>query len=432
MAKLAWRNVLRNWRHSLATLLAISAGFMAISLFDGFVEGVKNQLRDGFVTRSMIGNVVLYHKYALQNLEKKPWSYMIDAKDQAFVDEFVKHEPDYIQRVRLLRVTGMITNGRNNAVFMGVGFDIPQGLEVRGDRWGWNAVAGKPLHLAPADSVLLGTGMGTLLDCESTYEGNIFKKGGGFIAEERPFKCYRSRVQLSSTTENAQVNAVEANVTGLIDAGLREQNNRWVSMPIELAMKLFDTDKVTYIGVRLKSQDSASGFIERFKKAADSAGVQVEAMPWDKQATAANLKGALQIVEVFRDLFMAIVVIIAVMSIANTMMKAVGERISEIGTLRSLGFLQRNLTFMFACEGFLLGAFACGVGLLAASGIAFVVTRLGFTYRAGLLSIPIPLEVLQLPVTWACTASLLLILASATAWFSARRVCHMRVAEALK
>jgi putative ABC transport system permease protein len=147
---------------------------------------------------------------------------------------------------------------------------------------------------------------------------------------------------------------------------------------------------------------------------------------------AAYVSSGLQILHVFRNLFMSIVVLIGVMSVANTMMKAVNERIREIGTLRSLGFLRRHLVYMFALEGAFLSLIACVVGLAMTLVLTFTIDHLGLTYRAGILSVPINLKVRYSVGAWIISAAVLSVLATGTAWFSSRRASRMVVADAMR
>jgi hypothetical protein len=52
------------------------------------------------------------------------------------------------------------------------------------------------------------------------------KPGGGYYAKERPFHCLQPQLQIASTIENAKVNAVDANVTGIMAAGLKEIDSK--------------------------------------------------------------------------------------------------------------------------------------------------------------------------------------------------------------
>ena len=73
LTKLAWRNVVRNWRHSLATIMAIASGFMAVSLFDGFIKELNERNTDGYMTRGMLGNVLIVKKGSQENAADDQW-----------------------------------------------------------------------------------------------------------------------------------------------------------------------------------------------------------------------------------------------------------------------------------------------------------------------------------------------------------------------
>lgn len=433
LTKMAWRNVIRNWRHSLATILAIASGFMAVSLFDGFIKELNERNTDGYMARGMLGNVLVVKHGSQEHAADDQWLYSMDMADQNFLAAFFAQDPDFKVRVRFLAMQGLVTSGPHNTVFIGSGYDIKDGAEVRGDRWYWNALAGKPLDQATKPSVMLGMGLGRLIDCESTYKGPSFMlPDGNYVAAERPFECKYDRVTLSATTESAQVNAIDLPIAGFFDAGFREADKRAVHVSLADAQRLLDTDKITLVSVKLKSDNATDGFVKRLQAAAKQAGRDLDIMPWMQHNIASYVAGGMQIVNVFRNLFMVIVVTIGVMSVANTMMKSVNERIREIGTLRSLGFLRRHLITVFALEGLFLSLLACALGLAMTLIMTVVIGHLGLTYRAGILSIPIALHVQLVPAAWIVSAITLSILATGTAWFCSRRAAKMVVADAMR
>ena len=55
LARLAFRSIRQNWRHSLATMLAILGGFAAVSLFDGFLAAIRAYNADHYVHKGMTG-----------------------------------------------------------------------------------------------------------------------------------------------------------------------------------------------------------------------------------------------------------------------------------------------------------------------------------------------------------------------------------------
>ncbi len=433
MIGMARRNVMRNWRHSIATILAIASGFTAVSLFDGFLRELDNLNTDGYSKRGMLGQVVIEAKDAQLYEDEDPWKYSLDAKQQAQIDLFLKQDPDFVQRVRFLEGRGIVYSGNTSAVFVGHGYDVMEGLQVRGDLWAWNTVAGKPLHEVKIPSAVIGRSMGRLLNCEAVPQTEKFVlPAGNYVPVDRPFTCAQPRLTISATTENAQVNAIDLPLSGMIDAAFREADKRALSMALADMQRLMDTDKVTRIAVTLKDPGQTQAFMARFQAFAAREGLALDTTFWEDHKLAAYVKGGMQLLSVFRNLFMVIVVTIGVMSVANTMMKAVAERTREIGTLRSLGFLRRELTFVFAAEGFFLSALACAVGFIAALGISFLISKLHFTYKAGVLSTPIELRVAPAPMAWLISALVLSVLATGTAWFCARKASRLVIADALR
>ncbi len=433
MSRLAWRNVVRNWRHSLATILAIASGFMAVSLFDGFLKELHERNVDGFTTRGMLGQLVIQKVGANEATADDQWRYSITKEEQDFIEGFLHNDPDFLRRVRFLYMVGMVNAGPYNTVFTSYAIDVKEGGEVRGDRWYWYTLAGEPLDQIKEPSISLGMGLGHLIDCESTYQGPSFLlEDGNYVPEKRPFVCKHPRVTLSATTESAQINAIDLPVTGLFDAGFREADKRAIRMDLAQAQRLLDTDKISMVSVQLKNSDHRDAFIDRLRQAIAAKGYDLQVDRWEDHPMTSYVMGGLQILHVFRNLFMTIVVLIGVMSVANTMMKSVNERIREIGTLRSLGFLRRHLVWMFSVEGACLSLIACAIGLVTTIVVTFVIDHMGLTYRAGILAVPINLKVRYSVGAWILSATVLGLLATGTAWFCSRRASRMVVAEAMR
>lgn len=434
IAKIAWRNVVRNWRHSMASSLAILAGFTAVSIFDGFLIDLDRVNEEGYSMRGMQGDVLIQRKDAQYKLIEDSFAYALTKEEQDAVEDVLRSDPDFDLRVRFLDVKGMVANGQNSAIFVGGSTDIQEGRQMRGKLWEWNTVAGKPFHESSEENaVLVGTGLGKMMGCEASINiTNIMRREGGYIPAERPFKCERSSLQLSASTEAAQVNALDLKVIGIVDGGFREQDKYWVILPLPLAQKLLDTDKVTTIAVRLRNKDHIPEFVERVKRQLRNKGLDLDVIPWKDHAVGAFMRGSMDITNTFRNLFMVIVVTICVLSISNTMMKAVTERTREIGSLRSFGFLRREIATMFALEGLFLALLSCLCGIILTVLSSVLINYSGITYKAGLLSAPIFLTVALNPLVWLLNTLWLTLLAAGTAWICSRKAANMVIADAMR
>jgi putative ABC transport system permease protein len=144
------------------------------------------------------------------------------------------------------------------------------------------------------------------------------------------------------------------------------------------------------------------------------------------------MRGSMNITNTFRNLFMVIVVTICVLSISNTMMKSVTERTREIGSLRSFGFLRREIAMMFAFEGLFLALLSCCFGVLLTVVSSILINFSGITYKAGLLSAPIFLTVALNPKVWFLNTLWLTTLAAGTAWVCSRKAAKMVIADAMR
>lgn len=410
MMKLGFRNILRNWRHSLATVLAIVSGFAAVALFDGFIANIRVYVRDNTIHRGMLGHVIIEKQDAQWKQFEDPWRYSMDSVEQSFIDSYLdpwRKDGRVIAALRVLTMSGLVSDGHSSAVFIGIGYDVSEGLRMRGDRWAVDTLAGKPLHLAAGPALVMGKGL-----------ANRFENGHGF--------------QLSVTTEKSQVNAMNLRASGVTDMILRDIDDRFIALPLPTAQELFDTDRITRVSVLFSDPDTAPGFIRAFKSAAAKMNLDLNAFPWTEHSAAAAAKGGLEILGVFRGLFLMVVLVVAGMSVANTVMKSVNERVREVGALRSYGFRQKDVHFLFSFEGFLLGLFSCLAGIVVTIVASFLISSLGLTFKAGILSTPIPVRMSIALSSWMISAVTMSMIAFVASWVVSWRRSRMVIADSLR
>jgi putative ABC transport system permease protein len=126
-----------------------------------------------------------------------------------------------------------------------------------------------------------------------------------------------------------------------------------------------------------------------------------------------------------------LVVVIAGMTVLSMMAKAVAERTREIGTLRSLGFLRRQIVSLFALEAALLAAVASAIGLAATASVTALVNAAGVIYDAGLMAQPFPLHIEYVPGTYLAAGAFLSAVAALAAVLPARRAVRAPIPDAL-
>ena len=121
-------------------------------------------------------------------------------------------------------------------------------------------------------------------------------------------------------------------------------------------------------------------------------------------------------------------------TVSNTMMAAVMERTTEIGTVRAVGLRQSGIRRLFVTEGFLLGCVGAVLGVLSAVLLATLVNSLHLTWLPPGSSTPLPLSVRVLSEygMMVGTAVGLIIIATGSAWLPAWRAARLSIVEALR
>lgn len=409
--KIAYRNVTKNWRHSLSALLSLSASFVSLVLFDGYIDDIKQMYDDSFRHRQMLGDVIIEKPMIHEKAgSAEPWKFWITKTEQQQIENFLKkHNSIVSTRVRSLNLQGLISNGRQSAIFLGRGFDIVEGEKVRGPGWSWNTTLGKPLHLADGDAkILLGQGLAKKLGCTWDMTKRKPTQNGGYEAVERPFECVRKDLQLSAMTGDAQLNAADVEVVGLMDAGYKDIDDRFITTSLTVAQALMNTDDITYYAVELKNRSEASEFIKLFNSEIKTATPSLAAMPWIEHPVGETFLKTMDMMAIFRNFVVVVILLISTLSVFNTLIKIIKERTKEIGTLRSLGFTAKQVQKIFLIETVLLTILGTGLGLIAAVVLTVALNSIHILYKAGLLSEPVLFHINFSPAAYVVAFGILL------------------------
>ncbi len=427
LARMAGRNVRKHWRHSLGSILSIAVGFVAIGLFSGYLDDLAWRQMAQISKKSMMGDIIVEHEHASDRAHKDDfWGHQLGPTEQAFLDGWLARAGAQVQtRARFLDVVGLASTGKAGVVFLGVGHDVEEGARLRGELRN-NTTAGLPLEAGADEQVLLGPGLGAALDCNAATT-----ETSGAGGAKPALACRRARVQLTATTERGQLNVAEPRAVGLASVGVKEYDARFMMMSLPLAQRLTDTAAVSRYHVQLAPGVDAAAFCAHLEQAARSEGLRLRALRWQDHRFGDAYTRGMTLLSMFRSFVVVIVVAIAAMSVLMTMMRAVSERTREVGMLRSLGFLRREVTVLFLLEAGMLALVSCAVGALATAALSWACNRAGITYNAGMLSEAIPLAVAFVPSVWLASVAFLSTVAMLATLLPARRAARMAIPDAL-
>lgn len=435
--RIAFRNVWKNWRHSVASIVSVSAAFLTLALFQGYLLDIDNLFSSIYRHRIMFGDVILEHKDVYSYAGRtEPWKYSIDEAGQSFISEFVDRNKSMVDAtVRFLKVHGLATNGSTSIIFSGSGYDLLEGAKTRGDRWGVNALYGDTLDGSenPAGVVvgqIMAARFGCRPDRKREYSSLVKKIGSSKIA----FHCDEDQrsLQISATTDDGQLNAIDLDIVGLVDGGFKDIDSQYVNMSLENAQMLLGTKNISYQTFLLKDPEMASEFIQKIDKEAQLRNLPFKVQTWKEHPFYGDAYiRTMDLLAIFRNFVVAIVLTIATLSVLNTMVKVVTERTREIGTLRSLGYQRYQVLLMFVLEAAGLSFLGNAVGLIAAVLVSLVINHSGLVYKAGMYVEPAGFTIAMEPRIYIISFIYLSILSMLASVFALRVTLKRKVSENL-
>jgi putative ABC transport system permease protein len=253
-----------------------------------------------------------------------------------------------------LEFSGLISNGDKSTVFIGVGIDARGEFQTKGPF----------LKMLSGDILVPGGPEGAPLEVML----------GSELA--RQLKAQPGSVlTLMSTTTQGSLNALDVTVKGVFSLGVPEIDKRALYVDIATAQKLLVTDKASMLAVYLDSTDNTDAARADVQKLFPGYATQT----WRDQAfyyvAVRNLYN-----RIF-GLLGAIMVVIVLFAVSNTMAMSVVERTREIGTLRALGTLPAQIVRVFTMEGALIGAAGAGIGVVVGIASALALSVAARTLR---------------------------------------------------
>jgi len=404
--KLALRNILRNKRRSLVTLLAIGVGFAAITLFYGYVSRTFWGLRQSAVQGEGLGHLTIYKDGWLEKGKLDPERYMFSQEEIVKVTKLVESEHDVILATPQIQVSGLISNGIVSTIFIAQGVIPKDDRTIKGTWEAFRPIDGEPLSDKKTYGIEVAQDLARYLNLKPGKDGVVM-----------------------ASTLSGQMNAMDMEVLGVYDSGSDATNDKYLRFTFDFAQSLYDTKMAEKIVVLLDDWQKTEAMRRVLSKKLADAGIPCQIKTWNELSLFySKVRGMFGMIFLF---IFCIVLVIVIMSTVNTMGMAVLERTREIGTLRALGLKKRGVSLLFALEGGLLGLIGSLMGTVLHVAVWAIIRRFPPTYTPPGLSTPVPLTIDLVPQAVATLVICLILLSLAAAIIPARHAAKQNVVAAL-
>ncbi|MFO1319077.1 MAG: FtsX-like permease family protein [Burkholderiales bacterium] len=397
----ALKNLGRNRRRALITLVITAVGTAAILIGGGFALYTYESLREAAARDS--GHLIVAHGRYYEEEEASPLALGLD--DYRAMKTALERDDRVRTALPRLHFSGLISNGDKSAVFIGVGVDAKGEFQVKGPFL--KVLAGDVLSTTAAPSPPLEVMLGSEL-------AKQLKATPGAV------------LTLLSTTTQGSLNALDVTVKGVFSLGVPEIDKRALYVDIATAQKLLLTDRASLLAVYLGATDDTATVRSEIAKAYPARAIRT----WEDEAY--YYVAVRSLYNRIFGLLGAIMVVIVLFAVSNTMAMAVVERTREIGTLRALGTLPGQIVKVFALEGWLIGLAGAALGTFVALGAALFLALSGYQMPPPPgRSDGYPLLINVDPTFYAGAIAAVVTVSCAAAWIMSRKAAARPIVEAL-
>ncbi len=403
LMQLALRNLGRNRRRSLVTIFAIAAGFAAVNLFGGYVANVFGGLQNSAVYGEGLGHLTIAKQGYFSEGHMHKEDFVINADELDKLQTSILQYPQVKLVAPRFTLNGLISNGENSTIFIADALSAQDQETLRGD-----VVSDASSALSQEDNfaVVLGSDLANSLNLKQNDNAVLF-----------------------TSTLSGQANAYDVVVNNVYNTGTAATNDKFVTLPLQLARDLLDNQGAEKLTVLLQDTAQTQAMREQLLTELNKAGFGVDIRTWDEQsAFYQQVRGMFSLIFLF---IFSIVITIVVMNIINTMSMSVVERTREIGTLRSLGMQRTTVRRLFSLEGFLLALIGSVAGVVLSITVATLVSNANISYVPPGNSSPVPLLVNIVPALLVMALVVLTLLSTLFSLLPARRAAKAVITDAL-
>ncbi len=338
----ALANLFRNKRRSLYTILAIAVGYAAINVFGGFTSYIFTNLKDSSIYVDAAGHLSIFKKGFLTEGKIEPTKFLISDVELQKITHLCNEIPGVTATAPQLQIMGLISNGEISTIFIGMGKIPSQTKRIQ------ESVTGMIRRLKLYD--------GDPLSDDLIYGAGITHG----LADKLDLDIGSSAIVMAPTVDG-RINALDMEIRQKFHVPVEALNDMIVSIPLEFAQTLYDTDSVGSLAVLLSDDTLTLPVKTTLEGIFLKNGLDMEIKTWDEMAP--FYRKVKNMFDIIFLLVFIIVLTIAVTSIINTLSMTVMERTREIGTLRALGMKRSGVVTLFAMESGILGITGSVAGL---------------------------------------------------------------------
>lgn len=341
---LALRNIFRQRLRSGVTLMAVAFGVVGLILAGGFIQDIFVQLGEAII-HSQTGHLQVFKKDFLDKGTRSPERFMIE--NPAELEARVSQIPGVDAVMGRMYFSGLLNNGKRDFAIIGEGLEADKEA-----RLGTLVMitGGRHLKATDTDGIMLGDGLARSLG---------LKPG--------------DRVTLLANTAEGAMNTLDLQVIGVFQTFSKEYDARAVRIPLKAAQELLYSKGINLLVVSLHETRDTERVLSLVETALD--GSEFEVRSW--RTISDYYDKAVQLYDRQFGVLQFIILLMVLLSVANSVNMSLFERQGEFGTMQALGNRRQDVVRLVIMESALLGLVGATLGVIVGVLLAIVVSAIG-------------------------------------------------------
>ena len=341
--KIAWRNVLRNWRRSLLTLLVIAVGLAGLIFAWALADGTAEQLIGNY-TDYLTGHVQIQKKGF-----QKEMSIFLALDNPREIIAKISQDPEIKSFTERIAGRAFISFGEKSVGMVLVGVDPSSEVRVTNV---WQAmIAGRYLEPKDRASMVLGKAMSIRL--------------GANLGD---------KVAVITQAADGSLGAASYKVVGIYSTGTGAFGGTYAFITLPAARDLFALEgRSTAIVIKAENLKAVSYLKSSLRTMFNPQ--KIEVLDWG-QITPELLR-TFKVREAVAYMVLLIVFLIVASGILNTILMSITERTREFGVMMALGTRGYQVIILIILESFLLGMAGILGGSILGSAVVSILNITG-------------------------------------------------------
>ncbi len=344
MLRLALRNLFRNRMRTLMTLASIVFGVVGLILSGGFVQDVYYQLGEALI-HSQSGHLQVSRAGFRGKGTRSPESYLIDDLDKP--RQLLSQQAGVVDVMARISFSGLLSNGRTDWPIVGEGVEPDREARLGSQL---QITSGRQLSGDDPSGILLGDGVAQALQLQPG-----------------------DPVTLLLTTADGALNSMELTVVGSFQSFSSDFDARAVRIPLAAAQDSLATQGANTLVLSLQRTEDTARVLAALKDQLDLGYFEV--MGWTELNEL--YEGAVALYERQFGVLQLIILVLVLLSVANSVNMSAFERVGEFGTMMALGNRGGKVFRLLVIENVFLGICGGLLGVALGVALAFAISALG-------------------------------------------------------